>query len=155
MTPASTAASVLAVIAAVAVAARVLRWRYALVTVSGPSMEPELADGDRLLARRCGLRRLRRGDLVIFREPGPYGWRPAWLSGAAGQRWVIKRVAATPGDAVPDAVLPAVSGVTVVPPRSIVVLGNAARSRDSRQWGFITAQDILGVSRARLARQQD
>jgi signal peptidase I len=144
------AAAVLAVTAAVVVTAGVLRWRYALVTVSGPSMEPELANGDRLLARRCGLGRLRRGDLVIFREPGRYGWRPAWLSGAARQRWVIKRVAAIPGDPVPDAVRPAVSGAAVVPPRSIVVLGTAVRSRDSRQWGFITAQDILGVSRARL-----
>jgi type IV secretory pathway protease TraF len=65
------------------------------------------------------------------------------------------RVAAIPGDPVPDVVLSAVSGVAVVPPQSVVVHGSAARSRDSRQWGFITAQDILGVVRARRAAEPE
>jgi signal peptidase I len=137
--------------AAVAAAAGALRWRYAVVTVHGPSMEPALADGDRLLARRCGLRGLRPGQLVIFREPGlPDRRRPVWLTGAGRDHWVVKRVSAVPGDPVPASVRPAVSGVSVVPPQMVVVLGDAARSRDSRQWGFIPASAILGVGR-RLA----
>jgi signal peptidase I len=142
----------LAAVATAAVAVGTLRWRYAVVTVHGQSMEPELADGDRLLTRRCGLRRLRPGQLVIFREPGlPGRRRPAWLTGAGRDRWVVKRVAAVPGDPVPPAVRPAVAGTGVVPARMVVVLGDAARSQDSRQWGFIPARAILGAGR-RLAR---
>lgn len=129
-----------------------VRWRYSVVTVRGPSMEPELSDGDTLLARRCGIRRVRRGQLVIFREPGlPGSRRPVWLTGAGQDRWVVKRVAAIPGDAVPDNVRPVVGGAVVVPSRRLVVLGNALSSADSRHWGFIPASHILGVGRERRA----
>jgi signal peptidase I len=102
-----------------------LRWRYSVVTVRGPSMEPDFADGDRLLACRRGLRRLRRGQLVIFTEPGlDRHRRPAWLTGAAARdRWVIKRVAAIPGDPVPEAVRMAAGGLALVPRGAVVVLG--------------------------------
>jgi signal peptidase I len=133
---------------AVAVVASV-RWRYSVVTVHGQSMEPELADGDRLLARRCGVRRLRCGQLVIFREPG-LSRRPAWLTGAGRDRWVVKRVAAIPGDPVPDTVRSIARLAEVVPRRAIVVLGNAAESRDSRHWGFIAGSQVLGVATRRL-----
>jgi signal peptidase I len=128
-----------------------MRWRYCVVTVHGPSMEPELTDGDRLLARRCGIGGLRRGQLVIFSEPGlARRRRPAWLTGAAQNVWVIKRVAALPGDHVPDPVRPAVGGAAVVPPGAIVVLGGTPASRDSRHWGFIPGSHVLGVGRRQL-----
>ena len=129
-----------------------VRWWYAVITVHGPSMAPTLVDGDRVLARRCHLRALRTGALVIFLEPGfgsPKG-RPAWLTGAANSLWVVKRVAAVPGDPVPDAVLQAVNGAAVVPRRAIVVLGEIPESRDSRQWGFIPASHVLGKAVRRL-----
>lgn len=143
--PAVTVVAAAAAIAAVGT----LRWRYAVVTVHGSSMEPELADGDHLLARRCRFHRLRRGQLVLFREPGlPGRHRPAWLTWASRERWVVKRVAAIPGDPVPDSVRSAVEGAEFVPPRMIVVLGDAVvRSQDSRHWGFIPASAILGVGR--------
>jgi signal peptidase I len=108
-------------------------------------MEPDLADGDRLLVRRCGLRGLHRGQLVVFSEPGLARRRPVWLTGAAANVWVIKLVAALPGDLVPDSVRPAADGTAVVPAGAIVVLGRTASSRDSRQWGFIPASQIFGV----------
>jgi signal peptidase I len=141
---------VAATAAGIGLAAGATRWRYSVVTVHGPSMEPELADGDRLLACRCGIRRLRTGQLVIFREPGLRRRRPAWLTGAGRDLWVVKRVAAIPGDPVPDAVRPAAVGTGVVPRGAVVVLGDAPSSRDSRQWGFITASQVLGVARRRL-----
>ena len=130
----------------------VLRWLFAVVTVYGPSMEPALTDGDRLLARRCAARALRAGSLVIFLEPGlgRSAPRPAWLTGAAKKLWVVKRVAAVPGEPVPEEVRPAVDGATVVPPRTIVVLGDSPQSRDSRHWGFIPASLILGKAVRRL-----
>ncbi len=139
-------------LAALTTAAALLRWRYAVVTVYGPSMEPDLADGDRLLCRRCGLRQLRRGQLVIFREPDlGERRRPAWLTGAARDKWIVKRVAALPGDPVPNAVREAVGGTDTVPPRAVVVLGDGPRSSDSRQWGFIPARNVLGAGCRRLA----
>jgi signal peptidase I len=138
-------------VAAAAAGFGAVRWRYCVVTVRGPSMEPELADGDRLLARRCGIGGLRRGGLVIFREPGrARRQRPVWLTGAAQDVWVIKHIAAMPGDQVPDAVRPAVGGAAVVPPGAVVVLGSTPASRDSRHWGFIPGSLILGVGRRQL-----
>jgi signal peptidase I len=144
-------AGVLAAVA-VALAAGAVRWRYAVVTVRGPSMEPDLTDGDRVLVRRCGLRHLRRGQLVIFREPEPgQRTRPAWLTGAATKNtWVIKRVAALPGDPVPESVRAATGDADVVPPRSLVVLGSPSFSRDSRHWGLIPAREVLGVGTTRM-----
>lgn len=138
--------------ASVALAAGAVRWRYTVVTVRGPSMEPDLADGDRVLVRRCGLRHLRRGQLVIFREPEPgQRTRPAWLTGAtAANTWVIKRVAALPGDPVPESVRAAAGDADVVPSRSLVVLGSPDFSRDSRHWGCIPAREVLGVGTMRM-----
>jgi nickel-type superoxide dismutase maturation protease len=56
------------------------------VVVDGPSMEPTLVSGDRLLVAR--LRAVRVGDIVAARHPGP---RP---------RLMVKRVAAVLGDEV-------------------------------------------------------
>ena len=128
------------------------RWLYSVVTVYGTSMEPELAHGDRLLARRCGIRWLRPGQLVVFSEPGIPHSRPASLTGAGQGLWVIKRVAAIPGDPVPEAIRTAVGGAAVVPAKAILVLGNAPDSRDSRQWGFVTSRQLLGVAGHRLQR---
>jgi signal peptidase I len=144
--------AVAAVAAIGAVAIGMLRWRYAIVTVRGPSMAPDLSDGDRVLARRCGIRRLRAGELVIFREPGRLARprRPAWLTGANHDVWVIKRIAAIPGDPVPEAVRPVTNGTTVVPRGSLVVLGDAPGSRDSRIWGFVPASYVLGRGKRKL-----
>jgi signal peptidase I len=134
-----------------AAAVGVLRWLFAVVTVHGPSMEPALADGDRLLVRRCGAGRLRRSQLVIFREPGLKRRRPVWLTGAGQDVWVIKRVAAVAGDPVPASVRAAAGGECVVPRHAVVVLGDGPVSRDSRDWGFVPASHILGVGARRIA----
>ena len=143
-------AAAVGVVLVSAAAVGAMRWRYCLVTIHGPSMEPDLTDGDRLLVRRCGIRGLRRGRLVIFSEPGLARRRPVWLMGAAQNVWVIKRVAALPGDLVPCAVRSAAGGQAVVPAGAIVVLGRTPSSRDSRHWGFIPASHIFGVCQRRL-----
>jgi signal peptidase I len=137
-------------VVAVAAAIGLARWLYAVVTVYGSSLEPEHCHGDRLLARRCGVRRIRRGQLVVFAEPGLGRRHPARWTGAGRNVWVIKRVAATAGDTVPDALRPAVGDVSIVPRQAIVVLGNSPDSRDSRHWGFIKASQILGVAARRI-----
>lgn len=151
-----------AVVAALALAVAVvlgLRSRFAIVNVTGPSMEPTLRHGDRLLVRRASPDRLRTGDIVVIETPGspvPSGPDPAAGPGAlahaatslTGRLWIVKRVAAGPGDPVPAA-LSQVAGVTVgapVPADRFVLLGdNPAHSVDSRTHGFYRGEHILGV----------
>lgn len=130
------------------------RRRLVVVTVSGTSMTPAFRPGDRVLVlRRWRAGRLRPGMVVVIegRRDGA-GWDRPPLSGRRvdGRLWAIKRVAAVPGDEVPDPVRAAVGGRERVPPRSVVVLGDAPQSADSRQWGFCPVDRVLGVVARRL-----
>jgi signal peptidase I len=122
----ATAVIVVTISALVIVLARSL---LLVVTVAGGSMEPTLRPGDRVLVRR---RRapVQVGDILVFRDP--YNQR------------VIKRVAAIAGDAVPASVRLAAGGTELVPAGMLVLLGDGIRSSDSRQWGLIRADQVLG-----------
>jgi signal peptidase I len=155
--------------------AGLLRRRLAVVTVVGESMRPALVSGDRLLVRRVTGHRVRPGQIIVIGKPDPAGGGALHRAGGgalhrasggpprpATRQWMIKRVAAVPGNARPDALLPAPAGpaaspataspattrpaAAVVPPGKLVVLGdNLARSHDSRQLGYFAAEDLLGV----------
>jgi signal peptidase I len=132
-----------------------LRRRVAIVTVSGCSMEPALAPGDKILVRRTGLSELHTGDIVVIEQPSlSGGWttRPArWPP--RHQSWIIKRVAALPGELRPDRLLPAATQEDdpTVPERSFVVLGdNLESSYDSRRIGYIPSERLLGTMIRRL-----
>ena len=58
---------------------------------------------------------------------------------------MIKRVAAIPGDLVPDSVQETTGGLRLVPRGKIVVLGDSARSLNSRTWGLVSSRDIFGI----------
>ncbi|WP_214408487.1 S26 family signal peptidase [Sphaerisporangium fuscum] len=127
----------LAVICA-AVAVVLLRRRLVIVAVSGPSMEPNYLDGDRLLALRHSSRALRCGQVVVI-DTAPPSENPG------SPMNIIKRVVAVPGQPVPAAVRGDTEG-TVVPPGHIVVLGdNRRRSVDSRQLGFIPTSKVVAT----------
>ncbi|HEY6313853.1 MAG TPA: S26 family signal peptidase [Streptosporangiaceae bacterium] len=136
--------------------ARILRRRIAVVAVIGPSMQPALTAGDRVLIRRARISDLRPGQIVVFEKPGDDGaWvtePPCWPPGR--REWMIKRVAAIPGDCQPDAIMSATARTTkpAVPADKLVVLGdNEARSLDSRQIGYIPAERLLGIVLRHLA----
>ncbi|MEU8247386.1 S26 family signal peptidase [Nonomuraea sp. NPDC048916] len=132
------------------IAVIVLRRRIVVVSVSGLSMEPTLRHGDRVLVHRAPRETPSRGDVVVIREPGPC--RPGDPAGVRGARWVVKRIAAIPGDPEP-AFLPAWARhpTGVIPPGCLVVLGdNAELSRDSRHFGAVQADRVLGVASRRL-----
>lgn len=121
--------------------------------VDGPSMEPSLYTGERLLVDKISYRfhLPRRGDIVVFRNP-------------RNQREdYIKRVVALPGDQVemrlgklylngqpipePYVLRDGVSayGPEVIPPGYCFVLGdNRANSRDSRFFGPLPLSLIKG-----------
>lgn len=138
---------VIIVLAVIVLAGLVARNRLAVVSVRGESMAPTLNPGDRVLLLRT--KRLRRGRIVVLEPIGAdlqWGTRP--LPPPARGEWLVKRVAALPGDLVPDAVARRLSlpeGARV-PAGQVVVLGDGAISRDSRSFGFVPADRILGLA---------
>jgi signal peptidase I len=119
--------------------------RFAVVTVRGPSMEPTLQDGDRVLIKRVDGRQfdLRVGQIVVIKI-GRYVGGPPELSDPF---LVIKRLTALPGDPVPRADYPALRHVRedVVPDGCVVVTGDNPAGHDSRQSGYYYLDNLIGV----------
>jgi signal peptidase I len=141
-------AAALPLTAGLLLAAGALRRRFVLITVTGDSMAPTLTPGDRVLVRRARVGQLRHGQIVVLEMPGAGG---RWMTPPArpGHDWMIKRVAALPGDPVPESCLPGSAGSAGqrVPEGRLIVLGdNAAWSTDSRQIGYLPAERLLGFA---------
>ncbi len=143
-------AALAAVVALVALAG--VRRRFAVVRVFGPSMIPTYRPGDGVLVRRTGGSALRRGQVVVF-QPRRDGWTTEPLPGLRETRWMLKRIVAVPGDPVPDEVLDQVgaSPGATVPPGRLVVRGDGTDSQDSRHWGYLPADRVLGVGVRRIS----
>jgi signal peptidase I len=133
-----------------------LRWRsrFLVVTVTGSSMQPSLRPGDRLLVRRTPLNRVRVGQVAVLRTPElPASKIRLGLVADAPGGYLIKRVAAVPGDRVPESCrTPANPRLPeYVPPGSFIMLGdNPRRSYDSRLAGLIPADLLFGVAIRRI-----
>jgi signal peptidase I len=116
----------------------VARRLLTVVIVDGQSMAPALNSGDRLLvAPLWGPPR--RGDVVAVCPPRR-------LPEGHTYRWVVKRVAAVPGDTIPEPVartLPALAGRRV-PPGQFIVLGDHPHSLDSKAWGLLPTSALAG-----------
>ncbi|NUR97844.1 MAG: hypothetical protein HOV67_21630 [Kribbellaceae bacterium] len=110
-----------------------VRRRRMIVTVEGDSMRPTYADGDRLLVRTGPA--CRSGDVVVFANP--HGPDP-------GPALLVKRVAAVAGEAVPVAFRERIPEEHV-PADRIVVLGDAAKSLDSRKFGPVPSDTVVGI----------
>ncbi|MFJ9767625.1 S26 family signal peptidase [Streptomyces erythrochromogenes] len=122
------------------------------MTVHGLSMQPAYQPGERVLVRRG--RVPGRGGIVVVERPA--AGEPHWArtaaglgspaEGADGRTWLIKRVAAVPGDVVPSPGGTPDAGTTSrVPKDSLYLLGDHARvSFDSRQCGFFPYERVLG-----------
>ncbi|QIS07982.1 S26 family signal peptidase [Nocardia arthritidis] len=125
-------------------AVAILRRELVAVTVRGASMEPAYRNGDRVLVRRGVLPA--RGEVVVVElhsEPCE----------CAVRKWMIKRVAAVPGDPVPRAQVPALAQVLEdrVPQGQLVLLGdNGQISFDSRRIGYVPVARVLGPVLCRL-----
>jgi signal peptidase I len=108
--------------------------------VAGHSMRPTLQDGDRILTNKLayGLRLPfthawlgrwsgpRRGDVVLFSSP-------------VNGRRLVKRVAGVPGDRLPGG-----PRAARVPAGQYFVLGDDPDSLDSRTFGCVSRERILG-----------
>ncbi|MEV5707123.1 S26 family signal peptidase [Actinoallomurus sp. NPDC052274] len=161
----SLAAAVVGLLVVAGVVTGWVRRRYLVATVDGPSMEPTLYSGDRLLVRRT--RRVRVGEIVVVRIQPPTLDAPPpdlvpedELPEAPVERMhpdgflFVKRVIAVAGDPVPVDRVPCLRDAPhpTVPPGALVVLGdNAATSWDSRDYGFVHAEQFVGVAVRRLS----
>lgn len=142
-------------VAAVAIAVVIVLFVYEPVRVEGSSMQPRLADNERLFVNKFifSFEPIERGDVVVFRYP-----RDPSVD-------FIKRVIGLPGDRIQivdgrvyvnDRLLrePYVPPMyddygnfpaTLVPPDDYFVLGDHRNSsNDSRSWGFLDRQYIFG-----------
>ncbi|HXV92379.1 MAG TPA: S26 family signal peptidase [Pseudonocardia sp.] len=115
-----------------------LRRTWTVVTVVGGSMLPTFRDGDVVLVRRRRPDRVGVGDVVVFTPPPRQGAVPG--DGREPRRWMVKRVAAVPGDPVPEDV----PRTGPVPAGSLVVLGDNG-GYDSRAFGWLPSANLLGV----------
>ncbi|MDQ6802199.1 MAG: signal peptidase I [Acidobacteriota bacterium] len=127
-----------------------------IYSIPTASMTPTLQVGDHIVVTPYHRATAERGDVVVFRSP------------ASRNDLLVKRIVAVPGDLVeshagrlfvrghavaePYVLASATTGTIVsqvVPPGCFFVLGdNRANSFDSRQWGVLPGELLIG--RARL-----
>lgn len=134
------------VAAVVVTAAAVARRSFRVIKVTGRSMLPTYRPGDRVLVRRVTAGELRVDDVVVVERPDADGRWAGGPGGPAQREWMIKRLAALPGDPVSPGLIPdGRSGC--VPAGKVIVLGDAGPgSRDSKQLGYVPLARVLGVA---------
>ena len=136
-------AAVLVPLALVVAAVWWARRRYVVVRVDGPSMTPSYLDGELVLVRRSA--RVSQGQVVAFIPRFAPGVTP---SAKGGRLWLLKRVAAAPGDPVPPDLGPALldrAGEPVPADAFVAVGDNREDSYDSRHEGLVALDRVRGV----------
>ena len=118
-----------------------------LSVIPSASMEPTLEPRDVLLIEKLtpALRApCRSGEIVFFRPPRELAAVVARAGGVLSDRDLfVKRIAAVAGETIPASENGAAAAT--VPPRALYVLGdNPSRSTDSRVWGFLPEEDLVG-----------
>jgi signal peptidase I len=116
-----------------------LRATYSVICVDGHSMAPVLNDGDRLLVRRAAAAGLRRGQIAVVRSPD-----------SIGGTFLVKRIAALPGDPVPPSVAAVVAGARIPAGDVVLLSDNSEDSFDSRDHGCFPLADVHAVALRKL-----
>ena len=147
--------TVLEPLAIAVVLAGVARAAVHIYSIPSRSMAPTLDAGDQIVVTRYLRSEPERGDVIVFRSP------------RGGDELMVKRVVAVPGDLVdsrlgrvrigghtlpePYVMRPAATGAIesqIVPAERYFVLGdNRDDSIDSRSWGYVPREAIVGRAR--------
>jgi signal peptidase I len=119
---------------------------YSVVRVFGESMLPAVKPGDRLVIHRTRYSRLHVGMIAVVCPPGDGESRRRTLR-LTGEPFslAVKRVCAIAGDEVPAAMRVAARGMDTVPPRMLLVSADNPLGNDSRQWGLVGEDRVLGA----------
>lgn len=128
--------------------------------VSGSSMHPNFKDGDYIITDKLSYKfdEPKRGDIVVFKNPkdetvdfikriiGVPGDRikvqngKIYLNGGElNEPYIAQAIKTNPGSFLEEGV-----EVTVEDGHYITIGDNRPASSDSREWGFITKQEIIG-----------
>ncbi len=137
--------------------------RYFLVQpfyVKGASMEPNFFDHEYLVIDELSYRfhQPQRGDIVVFHYPNdPKNYFIKRVIGLPGDQVMVKDgytylnnvkllepYINDPGKVLPEAFLSEGTPVTVPDGEYFVMGDNRLHSSDSREWGFVTRQEIVG-----------
>jgi signal peptidase I len=125
------------------------RRRLLLVTIDGASMEPALRNGDRVLVYRPRRFSPRRNQVIVLEPLRDMASVEDEDPPLSERRLMAKRVAAIAGESWPS--LMAERGHETVPSGTVVVLGdNTDHSFDSRHYGAVSVDRVLGVVAFRL-----
>ena len=110
----------------------VTHWLAIPWVVAGPSMEPTLREGDRVLVDLLTLRRRppRPGDIVVVSGPG--------------EEDLVKRVAGEPYPGNDPFPVPWVAAESPLEPTFVVLGDNPTESRDSRVFGRLPRHCLRG-----------
>jgi len=110
--------------------------------IASDGMSPALVEGDWIFVDKGAAcldcrNGLRQGDIIVFRSPEDPKLR------------LIKRIAGLPGDRIQNESDPEAPGRSgTVPPRHLFLLGdNLGESRDSRDFGAVPVESIVGRAR--------
>jgi signal peptidase I len=122
-----------------------IRRGFVVVRIDGESMTPSYRPGQWVLLRRRKHRRVHVGEVVMFERPDDDGnWDQPATARLTARRWLIKRVAGIGGDPVPVGTANP-QGSRTVPGECFVAFGDASRSFDSRHFGFVPTERIIGA----------
>jgi signal peptidase I len=102
-----------------------------------------------VLVRRAPITVIRSGQVVVLAAGNPAGTPPLDYP-----LWMIKRLAAAPGEPVPRGTVPLLASAPdqIVPDARMVVLADNPTGSDSRQLGYFHTANLLGVVVGRLPR---
>ncbi|HEU5470942.1 MAG TPA: S26 family signal peptidase [Actinophytocola sp.] len=133
-------------LASAGAAVGIARVALLVIRVDGTSMLPTFRPGEAVLTLRRRIRpAVRRGDIVVCRRPDA---RPGPHS------YLIKRVVAVAGDPIPDDYDPppgtGPAAGTIIAAGRVYVRGDNDRSYDSRAFGPIPLDNVIGHVVARL-----
>jgi signal peptidase I len=134
--------------AALCLVALAVRSRHLVVSVAGTSMTPGYLDGDRVLVRR-GSSPLKVGAVVVLRAPKTVlACSPE--DEPDGQARPTESYVRGRATALAGTVRDVVDRAAVVPAGALAVLSDAPGGTDSRRWGFVQADAVIGTAVRKL-----